>query len=466
MIDSQTTLILSALLFFALPVVVLLVLKPVAQRAVHLWCAAGVMAGGGIVLFWFRPYLPQLVSFHLGNTLVLSSLLMWTQSLKMTLGKPWSGRTFLFLLISCFVFYSVLFEWASPSLRGLCVRVVLGGLSFLTAYWAWRLFVRTRSVNAAAISCNYLILGFILAGQAVLTGSAITVPNPFSNKWDASLLAITVLTTALIGHYCYVGMVLDLAAKERMESEQAVKGTIQTQFIGAKLRSMDRKKRMILRSGTLAHELHQPLTAALMNAQMAQRQWTAHPANSSMLLSLLTQVDSGIDRTVQILNRVRADSEVAKLEMSPLDLQQVVAQALELVEPEMRQSEVTLEFERSVHSLVCMGDRLALSQVFFNLLRNAVQAMANQPVRRLTVRCHLEVKKAVVVVCDTGPGMSDDLREKWGDPLVSTKDDGLGMGLAISLDIVVLHKGDLSLRNLTQGGVEAMVRLPLLERAS
>lgn len=465
MFHSQTTLILSALLFLALPVMVMLVLRPASQPAVAWWCAAGAMAGSGILLFWLRPHLPPVVSFHLANTLVLGSLLMWSQSLRMTLGRPWSRRALILLLGLCVAFYSVLFEWATPSVRGLCVRLALGLLSFVTAYWAWRLFHRTRSANAAAIACNYLLLGAMLVGQAGLTASSISEPSPFSNTWDASLLALTALTTALIGHYCYVGMMLDLAAQERIRSEQAEKGAIQTQFIGAKLQSMDRRKRMAIRSGSLAHELNQPLTAALLNAQMAHRHGSTPSAGAPLLLNLLAQVDSAIDRTTQILNRIRTDHEAIKQAMQPLDLRHVLDQSLELIEPERLQCNVSLAVTHCARPLDCLGDPLALSQVFFNLLRNAVQAMAHQPVRQLTIECKVEARDVVVVVRDTGPGLAADLHQLAG-PLMSTKEDGLGMGLAISRDIVMQHKGSLSLRGLTQGGVEATVILPLHEVSS
>lgn len=466
MLHSQTTLILAALLFLALPVMVWLSLRPASDAAVGWWCLGGWMAGVGIVLMGLRPWLPAVISYQLANTCVLGSLLLWSQSLRATLGRPWSGPVLALWLLLCALFYSALLAWASPSMRGLAVRLALGLLAFQTAFWAWRLARQQRSGNAATIAVTYLLLGLVLAGQALWTQGGIAVPSPFSNTWDASLLALTALVTAMIGHFCYVGMVLDRAASERVQARLAQQGARQTQWLAAELQRLDRHRRMAILSGSLAHELNQPLTAALMNAQLAQRQWAADAGNTPLLLSWLEQVVQGVDRTVQILQRIRTGSDAAGASQAVLDLQQVLRQSLDQVEPDMRAGDVQLRLLCPPGPLPCRGDEVALSQVLVNLLRNAVQAMANSPQRLLSVSCERLGDQIQVRIRDTGPGLSPALQGRWGEPLVTTKSDGLGMGLAISHDIVAQHQGQLSLRNHPDGGAEALLCLPLQQEVA
>ena len=460
MLHSQTTLILSALLFLSLPAMVWLSLRPLPDRAVVFWCAGGMMAGCGIVLMGLRPWLPVVVSFHLGNTCVLGSMLLWSQSLRCTLGRPWSVQKLVLGLLLCAGFYSALFAAQIPWLRGLAVRLALGGLALYTAYWAWRLFRQLLSGNAVAIAVNYALLGLMLIGQGVLTAHAIQVPNPFSNTWDASLLALTALLTAMISHFCYVGMMLDRAANERMEAQLAQQGARQTRMLESELRRMDRRKRLTILSGSLAHELNQPLTACMVNAQLAERHWAAAPSATPAFLGLLHQIETGIDRTVQILQRIRAGSETDWPELHALDLRQVLEQSLAQVDADIRRLGVQLQLEGLSAPLPCRGDAVALSQVLVNLLRNAIQAMAGLPERRLSVACRHEAGQVKVWVRDTGPGLSPALSQQWGEPLLSTKPEGLGMGLAISRDIVARHHGELSLKNLAHGGAEALLSLP------
>ena len=463
MLHSQTTLILSALLFLCLPGVVWFSLRPASDRAVVWWCAGGWIAGAGIVLMGLRPWLPVWVSYHLANTCVLGSLVMWSQSLRTTLGRPWPDHWLALWLLLCTAFYSALYFGVSASMRGLGVRLALGGLALHTAYWAWRLSRHLRSGNSAAIALNYAVLGAMLIGQGLLTARAIQVPNPFSNTWDASLLALTALLTAMVSHFCYVGMMLDRASNEQIDAQLAQQGARQTQLLESELRRMDRRRRMTILSGSLAHELNQPLTACLVNAQLAERQWRADPSATPALLGLLQQVASGIDRTVQILQRIRAGSETDWPERRALDLRQVLTQALQWLDADIRRAGVTLRLEGVTAPLPCVGDEVALSQVLVNLLRNAIQAMAGLPERSLTVECRCEQGRVKVWVRDSGPGLSAALSAQWGEPLLSTKSEGLGMGLAISRDIVARHHGELSLQNRAGGGAEALLSLPLLQ---
>ena len=228
MLHSQTTLILAAMLFLLLPVVVWLALRSASDPAVTWWCSGGMLAGLGIVLLGLRPWLPVPLSFHLANTCLLGSMVLWSQSLRCTLGRPWSGQTVALCLLMCALFYSIHFAFSSPWFRGVVVRLALGGLAMQTAYWAWSLYRVSHSGNAVAIASNYAILGLMLGGQGVLTMGDIAVPNPFSNTWDASLLALTALLTAMISHFCYVGMVLDRSATVQIQSQLAQQSAQQT----------------------------------------------------------------------------------------------------------------------------------------------------------------------------------------------------------------------------------------------
>lgn len=464
---SQTTLILAAFVFLALPIMVGSMLKPWADRSVAWWCAGSLMAGAGLVLMGLRSWLPMTLSYHVANTCLLGCFVLWSQSLRIQLGRPWRLRAVALWLLLCAGFFTVLMSSVSSSARGFGVRLALGGLALLTAHEDWQLSRRVRSGNAAVIAFNYAVLGLMLAGQALLTAQSISVPNPFSNTWDASLLALTAVLTAMIAHFCYVGMMLDLAANERIEAQLAQEGARQTQWLDVALRGAERRSHTTMLSGSLAHELNQPLTVAMMNAELAQRHWQANPSPTPPFLQLLTQLDAGIDRTVQILQRIRSGSasEGYDLLLAPLDLQAVLDQSLDQVRPEIQRLGVTLHQERSPVAVPCRGDEVALSQVMVNLLRNAVQAMADQPVRELTLTCQIDHGHAQVVVRDSGPGLGIGMKLPLGEPLQSTKSDGLGMGLAISWNIVQRHQGQLSLRNHPDGGAQALVRLPLAQEA-
>lgn len=328
MLNSQTTLSLAMLLFLVLPVLVWLTLPRQAHWEVDLWCLGNLIAGVGIVLLGMRSKLPVVVSFHLANTLILSCFLCCSQSLRMTLGHDWRWRGLALRMFMAFVFYSVLFEWAAEAWRGVLYRLVLGFLSISTAYWAWRMYRNKDSLNAAAMALAYLVVGLSLTAHSLWTAGHIVESSPFSNTWDASVISLVVLLMTVVTNLCYMGMVLDLAARESLLSQRAQQAARDTELLEAQLRRLERRGRISIISGSLAHELNQPLTAATMNAQLAQRQWATHPVSSPMLLELLAQVEAGVDRTARILQRIRDGNAVVAQPHEQVDLQAILDRTL------------------------------------------------------------------------------------------------------------------------------------------
>lgn len=466
MFHAPTTLLLAAMLFMVLPVMVWLALLKQADRAVAMWCLGSALAGTGIVLIGLRSHLPAVLSFHVANVCLMGSFVCWTQSLRMSLERPWHAVVWWSLMVLAAIHYSALFAWAGPAERGVWMRMTLGALATYTSVWAFRLARRRGGGNAAIIGVVYLVLGLGLFSQDLWAGGAIANPNPFSNTWDAGVVAMVALVAAVVGHFGYVGMVLDLTAREQLQALQAQREAQLTQHLDTQLRRMDRRHRMVIVSGSLAHELNQPLTAAMVNAQLADRQWSAEAAATPMLFNLLDHVESNIERATRILQRIRSGGDAQGKAHHPLDVQAVLDQVMALMELDFQRQEVVLLHTRCVLPLLCLGDEVALSQVLINLLRNALQAMAGSAVRTLSVECAQYQGQAQVVVCDSGPGLSRELSQRWGEPFLSTSQEGLGMGLAISRDIVLQHRGELTLRNRPEGGVMAVVSIPLMDRSA
>lgn len=460
MLDSQTTLLLSTLLLLVLPLMVWLNLPRPVDREVDMWCLGSLMAGAGLVLLAMRPSLPVPIGHHLANTLILGYCACCIQSLRMTLGHPWSAAVWWFWMCMALLFYSGLYEWATHAWRGTIFRGVQGCLMIYTATLSWRVFLRMGSVNAVAITSAHLVVGLAFATHSVLTAGELVDPNPFN--FNASMLALIVLITSVVNNLCYVGMRLDLAAHERLQAQQAHQSSKTTQTLESQITQLDRRDRLMIVSGSLAHELNQPLTAATMNAQLAERQWSQSQTASPLLMALLDQVQAGVERTASILQRIRRGNEFQAQPSEKVDLQMVLDRALQQMAPELQQLTVTLSQDLSPQKVWCLGDELGLSQVVVNLLRNALQAMARQPEPRLWVRCWAEQGMVMLAVRDAGPGMSAQMLERWGEAFLSTSDEGMGLGLAISREIVSRHQGQLRLRNHPEGGVEAVVSVPQL----
>jgi C4-dicarboxylate-specific signal transduction histidine kinase len=121
-----------------------------------------------------------------------------------------------------------------------------------------------------------------------------------------------------------------------------------------------------------------------------------------------------------------------------------------------------IQFQWSLDDEPCVvdGDKVQLSQIMLNVYRNAVQALAQSHVRTIYVSVDRLGLRVVVRVRDTGSGLSELIKQRVGEPFVTSKADGLGVGLSISKTIAERHGGSLTITNAVDGGALVELNLP------
>jgi signal transduction histidine kinase len=466
-LDSQTTLLLAALLFMVLPFLVWWI--TIAQRGhdVAWWCAGSLIASLGLLLIAQRPWLPPILTYHAANTLLLASLLLWSQSLRVILGRPWPLSLVLIGVAAAAGYYSLLHAGLDAPARGAAARLALGALSLQTAWLAQKVARASRSHNAAAISVSYLLLGIALGAQALLFflgGDAAS--SPFSKTADASLVALATLVTAVIGHFCLAGLVLDRSTHRQVEVQLAQAAAEETVLVDTQLRRLDREDRLVLVAGSLAHELNQPLTAAFTHSQVAERRLRLGKVDHAELDDLLKKVGSCLERASGILERIRRAALARPADTAPFELRATVKATLELFETEWHKRGVSTELTLCGQPVFVRGEEVAISQVLGNLLRNATEALEGKRSQRIEICCETREASARVTIRDHGDGVTEEILARWGEAFVGNRPQGLGLGLAISRAIVAQHQGDLSLVNHPEGGALATLTLPIAVRAA
>jgi two-component system, LuxR family, sensor kinase FixL len=201
--------------------------------------------------------------------------------------------------------------------------------------------------------------------------------------------------------------------------------------------------------GTLAvsliHELTQPLSAAGFYSGTAVALLEQGTSDPEKLRSVLAGVDGQIKRTADILQRLRDFARQRERHVAEVEIDQVVAQALALVGWFAVDRHVNLKYARPAPGLTVRGDALQLEQVLVNLICNGVQAIdaADPPRREVSVGVQRRPGEIEVTVRDTGPGVPPEMQDRLFDIFATSKTSGLGMGLAISRDIVEAHDGKL-----------------------
>jgi C4-dicarboxylate-specific signal transduction histidine kinase len=213
----------------------------------------------------------------------------------------------------------------------------------------------------------------------------------------------------------------------------------------------------------LAHELNQPLGAILRNAEAAELLLEQEPADWDELKAIVKDIQQDDQRAVSVIERTRSLLKKRELQIESIALDRVVHLVIGLLKSDLQNHHVHLAVEFESGLPWVRGDAIHLQQVMLNLLVNALDAVGDVPPerRRVAVRAkRLESNRVEVAVCDRGSGIPEQLLQRVFEPFVSTKANGMGMGLAICRSIVEIHGGRLWAENNPEGG--ATVRFTLI----
>jgi PAS domain S-box-containing protein len=250
----------------------------------------------------------------------------------------------------------------------------------------------------------------------------------------------------------WYGLLIDI--DERKRAEDHLRDT------RIKLAKASRLGTVAELAGSIAHELNQPLMSILANAQAATRWLNAGPAN-------VTEVNSSIERVIrdartadETMQHIRALFKQEYFDKNDVNIPDILREVVRVVQedPKKRYVRIECNFEESLP--VVHVDRIQIQQVLINLIVNAIEALGEQQVGPLVVlRATPDSNGMLIQVIDNGPGVDDP--DRIFDAFMTTKEKGMGIGLAVSRTIVEAHGGQLWAENNRTGGATFNVALPL-----
>ena len=213
-------------------------------------------------------------------------------------------------------------------------------------------------------------------------------------------------------------------------------------------------------AGSIAHELNQPLASILANAQAAKRWLNAAPPN-------VMEVNSSIERIIrdaraadETMQHIRALFKQESFDKKHVNISDIIREVVRIVREDPKKRDVTIEyyFEESLPAVPV--DQIQIQQVLINLIVNAIEALEAQQVAPLVVlRAVTDSNGMLIQVIDNGPGVDDP--DRIFDAFMTTKEKGMGIGLAVSRSIVEAHGGRLWAEINKTGGATFNVALPL-----
>ena len=216
-------------------------------------------------------------------------------------------------------------------------------------------------------------------------------------------------------------------------------------------------------TSSLAHEINQPLGAILSNAQAAQRFLSQDKPDMKEIGEILGDIIRDDKRAAEVIRKIRSLLKKEETRYEPLSLNDVIEEILNVIRNDTAIAALSIEKEFDAGLPAVWGDRIQLQQVILNLVLNAAESMrdAGPGPRRLTV---VTSKKdglfAEVSIRDTGPGIDGNIAARLFEPFYTTKSGGMGMGLAISRDIVKSHGGEIRAANNPDRGAAFIFTVP------
>jgi two-component system, LuxR family, sensor kinase FixL len=284
----------------------------------------------------------------------------------------------------------------------------------------------------------------------------------FALRKDGSELPVEIALSPIHGDtgLSVLVSILDISERKRAERESAIQRD--------ELAHLSRVVLLAELSGSLAHELNQPLTAILSNAQAAIRFLAHSPPNLDEVRDSLTNIVENDKRAGEVIRRLRAMLRKDRADHRRLDMNDVVLDVLRIIRSDLLNRNVDVVLDLGSNLPPIEGDRVQLQQVLLNLVMNGTDAMADVSAgRKITLHTHTADAGGVQVsVTDVGRGIPEEDIERIFSPFVTTKASGIGLGLAVCVSIIHTHRGTIWATNNDARGATVHFRLPALGDAS
>lgn len=295
----------------------------------------------------------------------------------------------------------------------------------------------------------------------------------FSDFWNTKpFFAVGIVLTAC-WQPVYAAVLSTRLAKEKREFEVkaaemeglAKKSQKQLREHQAELAHVARLSTMGEMASGIAHEINQPLTAILSYNQACIRMLKDEEFDSEEVMRAMNMAAGQAKRAGEIITRLRSFVKKQPTSSSQVNINQVVTDSLFLVDHVLRDSQVAVhtDFQHPMPQIA--ADSIQLEQVILNLIRNAIDAMADAAVtdRRIWVSTRHIDDTVHIDVRDNGPGIPEEVLPQLFHPFFTTKVKGMGLGLTISQSIIEAFEGKISARNADTGGAIFSLSLPVLQ---
>lgn len=457
-----TAYFIAGILYLVMPLFVWAILRNQHERINTLWCLGGLSFGLSLVLLGMRGKVPDVLTYPIAVWLLVLGPLLRAGALRIQLQKSLNLVGILSLSLMFFAVYALLdLGLNNDTLRFIWSNIGASAALGWLAFCAHNVYRLDHSISARWIFLGYLTLS-VLLGLRVLS---LLLDSAQAQAMAADPLSVLLIAwavvTSIVGNVGFLGMFVERMNRQALESAKAQARQDEAVSLAEQIAQLDRRRSVGEIAASLAHELSQPLTNIYLIAD--RMEFALQERQDESLNKYFEDLNRNTQRAGDILGRIRTFIQSKKTPLVRVEISQVIHDTQALIQDLTHNESVDLQVFLPPQALAVKADPVQLSQIFMNVLRNAIQATQGQASRQLQIRAWGHQGMALITVTDNGPGLSAEASGQVGNTFFTTKTDGLGVGLSISKSIAIRHGGSLSIGNSPTGGAVVELQLPLVD---
>jgi NO-binding membrane sensor protein with MHYT domain len=345
-----------------------------------------------------------------------------------------------------------------PLYVALSVVIAIGAST--AALW---LAFRTTDLGQKLVAA--VVMGLAISGMhyAAMLGTAFTAHTPFDEPQGNASLDQTTLALAVAGiTFVILALASIVSVSEQKRAEEALRRA------RADLAHINRVTTMGELTASLAHEVNQPIAAAVTNANACLSFLLSDPPDLEEARASAQSIVEDAMRAAEIISRIRLLFQKGTPQRVSVDVNEIIREMIVLLRGEVTRHSISVRAELAADLPQVMGDRVQLQQVMMNLITNSIDAMKDvDGPRELAITSQrADHEQLLVCVSDTGVGLPPQQAEQIFCAFFTTKPHGTGMGLSISRSIVESHSGRLWAAENPSRGASFHVILPAKVRST
>jgi len=274
-----------------------------------------------------------------------------------------------------------------------------------------------------------------------------------SNKWFIiSGIFFLIFQTVLIANLIRLNRKQKLITNQLIESENQYRNLVRE----------DRLLRMGELTASLSHELNQPLTAILNNAQAGAFFVEGNKTTPELLKEIFDNIINDDKRAAEVISSVRGMMKLEKRDKEIVNLENLINDVIIIFRSEALKQKIALQMDMQENKVFVLADKIQIQQVLLNFLFNSAIAMIENENKSIIISKVVEKDEVTVSVRDFGLGINIEIMDKLFDPFVTSRKEGLGIGLAVSRSIIEDHQGKIWAENMIDGGAKFYFKLRIV----